>query len=150
MTEDSVTTICRYHQLFHSDLFFKKHSKCCNIYNSHKKKKKPDGTHNITLEMAEQLKHKGINVIPGWKLCHNCNQKTKDLADDEVGINECDGGDVNEFETSLQILEQRGLLNKRFGIIGISLLKTHAVAKNTKIKAACDKLEQVSKNKRKW
>ena len=24
MTEDSVTTICRYHQLFHSDLFFKK------------------------------------------------------------------------------------------------------------------------------
>ena len=31
MTEDSVTTICRYHQLFYSDLFFKKHSKCCNI-----------------------------------------------------------------------------------------------------------------------
>ena len=55
--------------------------------------------------MAEQLKHKGINVIPGWKLCHNCNQKAKDLADDEVGINECDDGDVNEFETSLQILE---------------------------------------------
>ena len=97
MTEDSVTTICRYHQLFYSDLFFKKHSKCCNIYNSHKKKKKPDGTHNITLEMAEQLKHKGINVIPGWKLCHNCHQKTKDLADDEVGINECDDGDVDEF-----------------------------------------------------
>ena len=142
MTEDSVTTICRYHQLFYSDLFFKKHSKCCNIYNSHKKKKKPDGTHNITLEMAEQLKHKGINVIPGWKLCHNCHQKTKDLADDEVGINECDDGDVNEFETSLQIVQQRDLLNKSFGIIGISPLKTHAVAKTTKIKAACDRLEQ--------
>ena len=100
--------------------------------------------------MAEQLKHKGINVIPGWKLCHNCNQKTKDLADDEVGINECGDGDVNEFETFLQILEQRDLLNKSFGIIGISPWKTHAVAKNTKIKAACDKLEHVSKNKRKW
>ena len=92
--------------------------------------------------MAEQLKHKGINVIPGWKLCHNCHQKTKDLADDEVGINECDDGDVNEFETSLQIVEQRDLLNKSFGIIGISPLKTHAVAKTTKIKAACDKLGQ--------
>ena len=141
MTEDSVTTICKY-QLFYSDLFFKKHSKCCNIYNSHKKKKKPDGTHNITLEMAEQLKHKEINVIPGWKLCHNCHQKTKDLADDEVGINECDDGDVNEFETSLQIVQQRDLLNKSFGIISISPLKTHAVAKTTKTKAACDRLEQ--------
>ena len=141
MTEDSVTTICRY-ELFYSDLFFKKHSKCCSIYNSHKKKKKPDGTHNITLEMAEQLKKKGINVIPGWELCHNCHQKTKDLADDEVGINECDDGDVNEFETSLEIVQQGDLLKKSFGIIGISPLKTHAVAKTTKIKAACDGLEQ--------
>ena len=92
--------------------------------------------------MAEQLKHKGINVIPGWKLCHSCHQKTKDLADDEVGINECDDGDVNEFETSLQIVQQRDLLNKSFGIIRISPLKTHAVAKTTKTKAACDRLEQ--------
>ena len=62
--------------------------------------------HNITLEMAEQLKHKGINVIPAWKLCHNCHQKTKDLADDELDTNECDNGDVDEYETSLQIVEQ--------------------------------------------
>ena len=91
--------------------------------------------------MAEQLKYKGINVIPGWKLCHNCHQMTKDLADDEIGINECDDGDVDEFETSLQIVEQRGLLNESFRIIGTSTLKNHAVAKTTKIKAACDKLE---------
>ena len=100
--------------------------------------------------MAEQLKHKEVSVIHGCKLCRNYLEKTKDLADDEVVINECDDGDVNEFETSLQIVQQRDLLNKSFGIIGISPLKTHAVAKNTKIKAACDKLEQVSKNKRKW
>ena len=100
--------------------------------------------------MAEQLKHKEINVIPGWKLSRNCHQKTKDLADDEIGINECDDGDINEFETSLKIVQLRDLLNKSFGIFGISPLKTHVVAKTTKIKAACDKLEQVSKNKRKW
>ena len=34
------------------------------------------------------------------------------------------------------------MLNESFGIIGMSPLKTHAVAKITKIKAACDKLEQ--------
>ena len=101
----------------------------------------PDGN-SRTLEMAEQLKHKEISVIPGWKLCRNCHQKTKDLADDEVDINECDDGHVNEFETSLQIVEQRNMLNESFGIIGISPLKTHAVAKTKKIKAACGKLEQ--------
>ena len=92
--------------------------------------------------MTEQLKRKGISVIPGWKLCCNCHQKTEDLADDEVDINECDDGNVNEFETSLQIMEQRDMLNKSFGIIGISPSKTHAVAKTTKITAACDKLER--------
>ena len=99
---------------------FSKNSKCCNIYDSHKKKKKPNGTHNITLEIAEQLKCKGISVIPGWRLCRNCRQKTKDLPDDEIDINECDDGDVDEFETSLQILEQKDMLNESFGIIGIS------------------------------
>ena len=39
-------------------------------------------------------------------------------------------------------MEQRGLLNESFRIIGISPLKNHAVAKTTKIKAACDKLER--------
>ena len=33
------------------------------------------------------------------------------------------------------------MLNESFGVIGISPLKTHAIAKTTKIKAACDKLE---------
>ena len=97
--------------------------------------------HKISLEMAEKLKHKGINVTPGRKLCRNCNKKTKDLADDEVDITECDNSNVNEFETSLQIVEQRDMLNESFGIIDISPLKTHAVTKTTKIKAARDKLE---------
>ena len=106
-----------------------------------KKKKKPNGTHNIILEMSEQLKQKGIRVIPGWKLCHTNHQKTKDLADDEVDINECDDSNVDEFEISLQTVEQRDMLNESFGIIGISPLNTHAVAKTTKIKVVCDKLE---------
>ena len=98
--------------------------------------------------MAEQLKHKGISVIPGWKLCRNCHQMTKDLADDEVDINECDDGDVDEFGTSLQIVEQSDMLNEIFGIIGISPLKTHAVAKTKKIKVACYKLKRSFKKQK--
>ena len=50
MIENSGTTIFRYHQLLYSDLFFKKRSKYSNIYYTHKSKKRPDGTHNITLD----------------------------------------------------------------------------------------------------
>ena len=95
----------------YSDLFFKKRSKCSNIYYTHKSKKRPDGTHNITL-------------------------------DDEADINECDGGDLDEFETWLQIVEKKDMLNKSFRVISISRLKTHAFSKTTKIKAAADKLER--------
>ena len=51
-------------------------------------------------------------------------------------------GDLDEFETWLQILEKKDMLNKSFGIVGISPLKTHAFSKATKIKAASDKLER--------
>ena len=91
--------------------------------------------------MAEQLKQKGINVICGWKLCCNCHQKTANLAN-EVDINECDSGDISELEMSLQIVEWSETWNKSFRIIGTSPLKTHAVARTTKIKAALDKLGQ--------
>ena len=40
------------------------------------------------------------------------------------------------------------MLNESFGIIGISPLKTHAIAKITKIKAACDKLEPIFKKQK--
>ena len=82
------------------------------------KKKRPDGTHNITL-------------------------------DDEVDISECDDADLDEFETSLQIVKQNDMLNKSFRIIRISTLKTHAGSKTTKIKAACDNLKRGFKKQKK-
>ena len=75
-----------------------------------------------------------------WKLCRNYHQKTKYFADDEVDINECDDGYVDEFETSLQIVEQEFVKWKLWNHWYITL-ENHAVAKTTKIKAACDKLE---------
>ena len=38
MTEDSVTTICRYYQLFYSDLFFKKQQMLQHLQQSQKKR----------------------------------------------------------------------------------------------------------------
>lgn len=64
----------------------------------------PDGTHNITLEMA-QLQKIDIHVIPGWKLCGNCHQKTKHSVDLE-DLNIHDNDYVNELEPS-QMKDQR-------------------------------------------
>lgn len=140
MTEVSVTTICI--NCSTVICFFKKQQILQHLRQENEKKGKESQTgHKISLEIAEKLKHKGINVTPGMKLCRNCNQKTKDLADEQVDINECDNSNVNEFATSLQIVEQRHMLNESFRIIDISPLKIHAVTKTTKIKAARDKLE---------
>ena len=146
MTEDLVTTICRYHHIFCSDLIFKKQQTLQHLPQSQKEKEARWGTQYTILEMAEQVKYKWINLIPVWKLCCNYHQKAKDLAYDEVDINQCDDGDVDEFETTLQIVEQRDMLNESFEIIGTPPLKTHALAKTTKLKAASDKLEQIFKN----
>ena len=50
MTEVSVTTICRYHKLFYSDLFFQKTANFATstTRKRQKRKKKPDGAQNIT------------------------------------------------------------------------------------------------------
>ena len=64
---------------------------------------------------------KGISVVLERKLYCNCHQKTKDLADNEADINACDDGDVDEFDTSSQIVEQMDMLNESIGIICITL-----------------------------
>ena len=43
-----IVRICKYHRYKFSDAVFKKVSKCIDLFSLHKKKRKPDGTHNIT------------------------------------------------------------------------------------------------------
>ena len=48
VTEDSITTICRYHQLFYSDLFFKKWQMLQHLWQSQKEKETRWDTHYNT------------------------------------------------------------------------------------------------------
>ena len=52
---------------------FTTESKCCEVLTKHPRKVK--GEQVITLQMAQQLKTKNINVVPGQLFCRQCKAK---------------------------------------------------------------------------
>ena len=61
-----------YKQVF-SNAFEREESKCCTVLMKHRPKVK--GEQMITLQMAEQLKTKNVNVVPGQLFCCQCKDK---------------------------------------------------------------------------
>ena len=61
-----------YEQVF-GNVFERRESKCCAVLMKHCRKVK--GEQVITLQMAQQLKTKNINVISGQLFCHHCKAK---------------------------------------------------------------------------
>ena len=61
-----------YEQVF-GNVFERRESKCCGILIKHRRKSK--GEQVVTLQMAQQLKTKNINVVPGQLFCHQCQAK---------------------------------------------------------------------------
>ena len=61
-----------YEQVF-GNVFDRKESKCGEVLMKHRRKFK--GEQMITLQMAEQLKTKNINVVPGQLFCRQCKAK---------------------------------------------------------------------------
>ena len=61
-----------YEQVF-GNVFERKESKCCAVLTKHRRKVK--GEQVITLQMAQQLKTKNINVVPGQLFCRQCKAK---------------------------------------------------------------------------
>ena len=61
-----------YEQVF-GDFFERRESKCCAVLMKHRRKVK--GEQVITLHMAQQLKTKNINVVPGQLFCRQCKAK---------------------------------------------------------------------------
>ena len=61
-----------YEQVF-GNAFERKESKYYAILMKHYRKVK--GEQVITLQMAQQLKTKNINVVPGQLFCHQCKAK---------------------------------------------------------------------------
>ena len=74
-----------YEQVF-GNVFERRESKCCAVLMKYCRKVK--GEQAITLEMAQQLKTKNINVLPGQLFCCQCKTKfllVRDLCIDDQG-----------------------------------------------------------------
>ena len=61
-----------YEQVF-GNVFEKRESKCLAVLIKHRRKVK--GEQVITLQMAQQVKTKNINVVPGQLFCHQSKAK---------------------------------------------------------------------------
>ena len=61
-----------YEQVF-GNVFERRESKCCAVLMKYRRKVK--GEQVITLQMAQQLKTKNINVLPGQLFCRQCKAK---------------------------------------------------------------------------
>ena len=55
------------------NVFERRERKCCEVLTKHRRKVKAEQV--ITLQMAQQLKAKNINVVPGQLFCHQCKAK---------------------------------------------------------------------------
>ena len=55
------------------NVFERTESKCCAVLMKHCRKVKVEQV--ITLQMAQQLKAKNINVVPGQLFCRQCKTK---------------------------------------------------------------------------
>ena len=61
-----------YEQVF-GNVFERRESKCCGILIKHRRKIK--GEQVVTLQMAQELKTKNINVVLGQLFCRQCKAK---------------------------------------------------------------------------
>ena len=61
-----------YEQVF-GKVFERRESKCCGVLIKHRHKGKDEQV--ITLQMAQQLKTKYVNVVPGQLFCRQCKAK---------------------------------------------------------------------------
>ena len=61
-----------YEQVF-SNVLERTENKCCAVLMKHRRKVK--GEQVITFQMAQQLKTKNINVVPGQLFCRQCKAK---------------------------------------------------------------------------
>ena len=55
------------------NIFERRESKCCGVLMKHCRKVR--GEQVITLQMAQQLKAKNINAVPGQLFCRQCKAK---------------------------------------------------------------------------
>ena len=115
-----------YEQVF-GNVFERRESKCCGVLMRHRRKVR--GEQVNTLLMAQQIKTKNINVVPGQLFCRHCKAKflletRTHCIDDEDKVQSVTDTD-NEF-TECQTPR------KKLQSIGISPVSLHAFMKTLK------------------
>ena len=121
-----------YEKMF-GNAFGRRESECCGVLMKHCHKVK--GQQVITLQMAQQLKTKNINVVPGQLFCRQCKSnfllETDSLYDDQDKVQSVIDTD-NEF-TECQALR------KKLQSVSISPVNLHSFMKILKsdISEAC-------------
>ena len=140
LTDESFVNICRYYQLHLRGYFEKKQTRCCDIFQKHKKKKEVCSK-NINLEMAEMLRSKGHSVVLGWKFCHHCDEAAKKMEESSREENQIDDENV-DYDNELEKEEKCNKLNESLIMFDISPLKSHGLQRRTQISMAQEKLER--------
>ena len=107
-------------------VFERNQDKCCNAFNTHKKKVKGDRI--ISLDTAKHLESKSFGVVPGYKFCYNCTvkcssitERTGQLSDDEMNMGIDD--DFHIIEESLSKQHPREQLDSSLISLGESPVK---------------------------
>ena len=109
-----------------SNVFERRESKCCGVLMKHCCKVK--GEQMITLQIAQQLKTKNINVVPGQLFSHQCNAKF--LLRQTHCINDQDK--AQSFTDTENEFTEYQTLRKKFQTNGISPVSLQAFIKNLK------------------
>ena len=101
-----------YEQVF-GNVFERRESKCCGELMKHFRKVK--GKQVITLQMAQQLKTKNINVVPGQLFCRQCKAKfflgqTRCINDQDIFQSVTDtNNEFTECQTPRKKLQSTGI-----------------------------------------
>ena len=99
-----------YEQVF-GNVFERRESECCEVLMKHCRKVKAEQV--ITLQMAQQLKTKNINVVPGQLFCRQCKSKIfqrqmQDI-DHQDKVESVTNNELSECQTPRKKLQSFGI-----------------------------------------
>ena len=141
---DDCGNICKHHEMMFGQVFERKSINCCDPFKRHKKKNK--GSLKISLQFAKDLKERGFNVLPGWKLCRNCYQQILEYDDksqsetshmiDEEEKEKGEDVEIDDAEIS------RDIVNTSLELCGVSPIKFHGIEKRRRVSFGKEKLNK--------
>lgn len=145
--------VCIFHKYYYIDRYPSLQKKCCDPFQKHKKAIKNASLRQITLDYYFNVKSKitDLKIIPGKKLCANCNLKIQEILEEinvsgelNEGASSSTDSDVKEMNCSLDTSETLSNFNESLQSIGESPVKFHSMPSASKITYGKRKLVQIN------